>query len=541
MTFTLTGQAGILFLTFALSVLAAWLVWDRRAVGGATFLVLFMLAAAEWSLAAALEAASVDLQAKILFSTLEYVGSGSCGVLLLLVASHFAHKTGWLTRFHRVAIWVLPVFGVALAATNGWHGLVWTGFSEAPGLSNAIVYGHGPGFFAYVILLYVYLAAASALLVPVAVRASAGQRRRAITLLASLSVTWAGSAIYLFAPGLFPGLNLAPISFLASGTILLIGIFPLRLFELIPVARDTLVDSMSDGVLVIDEAGRIVDMNAVACDMLDGLPRSIGEFASEVLAPWPGLLAGILQHGSFHAEFLLRDDPALMADVRVSPVRPARQGRGGRLVVMRDNTRRHAAQMALQDANQRLETLKEELREQAIRDALTGLFNRRYLDEMLPGILDRAQHRGETVAAMIFDIDHFKLVNDQHGHRAGDLLLQKLGRRMQAAVRADDIACRYGGEEFVIILPGADLDAAIARAEIIRGAFAEGSRLHEGRGKAVTLSVGIALFPPHGMTRDELLDAADAALYEAKDGGRNRICVAEPSAEVAVAAESASS
>ena len=407
MTFTLTGQAGILFLTSALSLFAAWLVWDRRAVTGGTFLVLFMLAAAEWSLAAALEAAAVDLQAKVLFSTLEYLGSGSCGVLLLLVASHFSHRTRWLTRFHRVVIWILPVFGVALAATNAWHGLVWSGFSEASGLSNAVVYAHGPGFYVYVGLLYTYLAAASALLVPVAVRASAGQRRRAITLLASLSVTWAGSAIYLFAPGLFPGLNLAPISFLASGTILLIGILPLRLFELIPVARDTLVDSMSDGILVIDAAGRIVDMNGVACEMLGGLPRSIGESAYEVLAPWPELLDGIIQDHSTHAEFLLRDDPALMADVRFSPVRPARQGRGGHLIVMRDNTRRHAAQLALQDANQRLEILKEELREQAIRDALTGLFNRRYLDEMLPGILERAQSRGGAGAAMLFDIDRF--------------------------------------------------------------------------------------------------------------------------------------
>ena len=526
MTFTLTGQAGILLLTSALSVFAAWLVWDRRAVTGGTSLALFMLAAAVWSLAAALEASATGLQAKILFSTLEYVGSGSCGVLFLLVASHFSHKTNWLTPFHRAVIWILPVLGVALAATNALHGLVWTGFSEAPGLSNAIIYGHGPGFFLYVGLLYVYLAAATGLLVPVAVRASAGQRLRAITLLASLSATWAGSAIYLFLPDLFPGLNLAPISFLASGTILLIGILPLRLFELLPVARDTLVDSMSDGILVIDAAGRIIDMNGVACEMLGELPRSIGEPAAEVLAPWPVLLAGISHNGSSHAEFLLRDDPPLMADVRISPVRPVRQGRGGHLIVMRDNTRRHAAQMALQDANQRLEILKEELREQAIRDALTGLHNRRYLDETLPGILESARSRGETVAAMMFDIDHFKSVNDRHGHRAGDLLLKDLGRLMQASVRPADMACRYGGEEFVVILPGADLETAIDRTEAIRRAFAEKSLSYSAIDKAVTLSVGIALFPPHGMTRDELLHAADEALYEAKDAGRNRISVA---------------
>jgi diguanylate cyclase (GGDEF)-like protein/PAS domain S-box-containing protein len=171
--------------------------------------------------------------------------------------------------------------------------------------------------------------------------------------------------------------------------------------------------------------------------------------------------------------------------------------------------------------------LRETLRQQSIRDSLTGLFNRRYLDETLPREILRATRTGSTLGVMMVDIDHFKQLNDTHGHDAGDAVLSALGRFLQQQVRGDDIACRYGGEEFTLILPGASLDAVCDRAEQLRvGVQSLVVRFNNTQLDTITLSLGIAMWPQHGETEDIVLQAADAALYRAKQGGRNRVEIA---------------
>ena len=214
----------------------------------------------------------------------------------------------------------------------------------------------------------------------------------------------------------------------------------------------------------------------------------------------------------------------------MSPLLGRDRRASGFLVVLRDITARHAAETKLQDAHQRLEShverieaLQAKLQEQAIRDALTGLFNRRYLDEVLPRSLERAASERGALSAVMLDIDHFKQINDRYGHEEGDRVLEILGRLLLERTRPGDIACRYGGEEFVVILPGASLDVARTRAEGLLTAFLA---LSTEQGHPVTLSAGVAAFPLHGETEDELLRSADEALYAAKLAGRN--CVRVP-------------
>jgi two-component system, cell cycle response regulator len=175
---------------------------------------------------------------------------------------------------------------------------------------------------------------------------------------------------------------------------------------------------------------------------------------------------------------------------------------------------------------QQLMSAREALREQAIRDALTGLFNRRYLEESLERELRRAEHGHEHLSVLMLDIDHFKGFNDTHGHPAGDALLKQLGALLEARTRREDVACRYGGEEFVLILPGAPLDVALRRAENLRQSVSEAMVESEGqRLGAVSISVGVACFPEHGPDARALLAAADQALYRAKNEGRDRVVV----------------
>jgi diguanylate cyclase (GGDEF)-like protein len=199
----------------------------------------------------------------------------------------------------------------------------------------------------------------------------------------------------------------------------------------------------------------------------------------------------------------------------------------GGLVVMAANLRqRYLEQIDWQ--TQQLVQSEARLRELAIRDPLTGLFNRRYLEETLTLEMLRARRKQYPIGIIMADIDHFKPFNDIHGHIAGDAVLILVGTFLRTQVRSSDVACRYGGEEFILILPEASPEITEMRAESIRRDIKKIPVEYDGQTlEAVTLSLGVAAFPAHGLTIDSVLRAADAALYRAKLDGRDRIVVAE--------------
>lgn len=167
--------------------------------------------------------------------------------------------------------------------------------------------------------------------------------------------------------------------------------------------------------------------------------------------------------------------------------------------------------------------LRESLRMQSIRDPLTGLFNRRYMEETLERELHRMARHKRALGLIMLDIDHFKQFNDTYGHLAGDSILQKIGHVLKESTRGEDIACRFGGEEFILILPEANSDSIIQRAEHLRETIHDLTVLYHGQEMGrVSVSVGISCYPVHGITTEELIRAADAALYQAKQFGRNR-------------------
>ncbi|MFB2938700.1 diguanylate cyclase [Aerosakkonemataceae cyanobacterium BLCC-F154] len=183
-----------------------------------------------------------------------------------------------------------------------------------------------------------------------------------------------------------------------------------------------------------------------------------------------------------------------------------------------------AEQIALAFANLKLH---EALQQQSIRDPLTSLFNRRYLEESLEREMSRAQRKQQSVGIIMLDVDHFKRFNDTFGHDAGDTLLRELGIFIKKNIRGSDIACRFGGEEFLVILPEASLEVTMQRAEQIREGIKH-INLHSRQQQlgTITLSLGVAIFPENGMTGEMVIQAADSALYQAKAQGRDRVIVA---------------
>lgn len=182
-----------------------------------------------------------------------------------------------------------------------------------------------------------------------------------------------------------------------------------------------------------------------------------------------------------------------------------------------------AGQVALSLANLKL---REKLRDQSLRDPLTGLFNRRFFEESLDRELRRATRKKSSLALLFIDIDHFKKFNDSFGHDAGDMVLQEVAEVFREHFRSEDVVCRFGGEEFAVLLPDSGSTDAYRRAEELR-AKVESRRL-EFRGRSldrVTISIGIADVPEHAATPEELLRAADQSLYFSKRTGRNRVTI----------------
>jgi diguanylate cyclase (GGDEF)-like protein len=209
----------------------------------------------------------------------------------------------------------------------------------------------------------------------------------------------------------------------------------------------------------------------------------------------------------------------------------------GCVVLARANQRRDAMAENLRALNRKLEDKvsqrTEELRQQAIRDPLTGLFNRRYLDETLPREVHRALRDNMPLAVVMIDLDHFKRFNDEWGHEAGDAVLLGAAELLLDGLRASDIACRFGGEELLVVMPGADTAEAVRRITAIAGEMRKLATRVMGRElPPITFSAGVAIVPDHGGEAETVVRAADRAMYLAKETGRDRVVVARPPGSV---------
>jgi len=219
-------------------------------------------------------------------------------------------------------------------------------------------------------------------------------------------------------------------------------------------------------------------------------------------------------------------------EMTIAPVRNERGEITHFIAIKQDISERKRIEVDLQDANRRLnfqmkeiQTLQEKLQEQAIRDPLTSLYNRRFLEENLDRELAHARRDEKNMCIAMIDVDNFKSFNDRYGHKAGDMILKSLGDILLANTRKSDVSCRFGGEEFVVVMPNATTEGARKRAHHWRKAFQLLQNSFNGQELQATISVGLASFPEHGDDWETVLNAADKALYESKRRGKNRVTV----------------
>jgi diguanylate cyclase (GGDEF)-like protein/PAS domain S-box-containing protein len=519
-----------LFLTATISIITIFFVWQRRSTPATLPLLGVLFAVTEWSFAAALETISPEVQSKIFWSVVAYVGITTSPVFLLMFTIEYNRSEKWMTLPRLSGFLIIPLLSTLAAATNEWHHALWTDVVLPPH-SNFAVYGHGGWFWIHISYSYVLLMVGTFILLRAFYRFAAAYRRQIGVFLFSLTIPWLSNIIYIFDLSPVSGMDLTPVAFASTGLIIAWSMYRFQLFDLVPVARERMIENMNVGVIVLDAQNRIVDINPAAQRFIgEAANHAIGKYAKEVLSAWAALVNHYRDVQETRAEICARLEPPLHLELQIAPLYDRYQQFSGRLITLHNITARILAEEAAHHAHKKLQaqlseiqSLQADLREQAIRDPLTNAFNRRYMIESLERELARASREHSPLSIVMIDIDHFKNVNDTFGHKAGDLMLNALCDLVRERTRGMDMLCRYGGEEFVVVLPGATLVDAHQRAQEWRATFENLRVRHEGKEMRATISLGVAAFPQSGETIDEILRVVDSALYAAKSEGRNRV------------------
>jgi diguanylate cyclase (GGDEF)-like protein/PAS domain S-box-containing protein len=519
----------ILFLSALLSIVVGVFVWQRRTVSGGLMLSLLLFAIAEWCFFAGLETMAVDIPTKVFWGKVAYIGIVSSSTFLLLFTIEYSQIINLFPSSRYPFLWIIPVISLILAFSNELHWLLWSGYSPIPGEPYRLIYHRGPFFWVMLTYMYAELAVSLAIIIRDLI-VFHGQYRRQVKWILGASI-FPITANVLYVSGFIPGLDLTPVGFALTGAFICWSLFRLQLIDLTPISHHALIENLADGMMVLDNQFRILDINPTARRILNiNSNEAIGKPSSLILKDWPELVSLSNQPLTTQVENQMVVNTNKYYHVLISPMLDNRNHRFGNLVILHDISQQKNVEFALQKANERLQSqlaeiqhLQENLRQQAIRDSLTGLFNRRYLEETLERELSRAARKKYPLSLLMLDIDHFKKVNDTYGHAAGDEVLQSLGKHLLSYTRKLDIACRFGGEEFVLALAETNAASALKRAEEWRTAIEKMNVVHAATTIHITVSIGIAVYPQHAANMKDLLSAADQALYTAKKTGRNRV------------------
>ena len=328
-------HAGALFVSTVLSIWAAVLARTKRSVPGSSAFAWLMLATAWWSFTSAMHVLVPDREARIVIAKFQYLAVAPIGVLWLLFATKYS-RAAWVgDRILRAVVWIIPAATLTLAATNERHDFYWSAITEVSTASGTrLVYSGGPWYWVHATFSYVLLLVGTLMLMRGLRRFPPPYRRQTAMILAGVIVPWAGNVIYL-ARMLGPGVDPTPLAFAVSGICFTWGMYRYRLFGLVPVARDMVLDSMDDGVLVLDSQRHLVDLNAAAERYTGCTPASFGRPVEEVVSWWSQAVTEERPMDEVPAVVKVEPGPRYF-EIKVSPVRDTERRFAGWLVIIHD-------------------------------------------------------------------------------------------------------------------------------------------------------------------------------------------------------------
>lgn len=407
--------------------------WNRRGAPGAVELAATMLSLCVWSGTYAFRwlAQSPGMASFWLDAT--YIGVVTVPTALLFLVLRFTGNERVLKSMPPVFFAIEPVLTLIFLFTDNLHGLFYGGQRA----SGAILNG-GPWFWFNVVYSYGLNLMAFTLLIRQIMHSRNFLQKQAFIILIGLGLPWAASILSLVGYSPFPGLDLTPFIFTASGIVFAYGLFRTGFLDIVPIARDTLVEKMVEGLMVIDGKSRIVDLNPAAVRIFGLEGPILGRQIQEILPQLPQSAMPATSSGETRTVFNSEADPDRHIEVQTSPLSGKGNRNLGRLILFRDITDRKRTE--------------DELVYRSTHDVLTGLSNRQHFESES----ERIRSAGiAPVGVVMMDVDELKDVNDRLGHNAGDELLKAAARIISSNVNPGNFAARIGGDEFVVILPGA--------------------------------------------------------------------------------------
>ena len=472
------------------------------------------IAASVYSFGYAFELTAQTVRHALVYMRIEYLGIAFLPTFGLLTAFEFTGKR-W-SPGSRPAIAMLAFSALTLVGmhTTGLHRLYYADLLLTKvGALTIIQITRGPWYTVAMTYANLVLVLGVVVVARSIVTAPADLRAGHWLFLAGFALM--GLSSNACAAGLSPyGVDLTPYGFMVMNALLLIGLRPGQVFDLVSIAKSRVFDGMNDIVVIIDRSNRVADYNPALHQIIPKRGSGyVGEPLPVVFDKHPEIAEFATAHWDGEANIALADGTGRVFKARIHTV-----GQNSR----RKGTRVLAKYLTMTNITKEM-TMVQTMKDLADLDGLTGIANYRSFHDRVEQ-LTGGQLVGRLTSMIMLDIDHFKAVNDTYGHKAGDMVLQRVASLLSQNIRAQDILARYGGEEFIIAIPDIGADGAVALAERLRRSVSAFEEIYEGQSIKITASFGVACGTTGpGFSMESLIKNADRALYEAKRSGRNAV------------------
>ena len=483
------------------------------------------IGASAYSFGYAFELTAQTVQQALVYVRIEYLGIAFLPAFGLLTALEFAGKRWSPSSRPAVALLALSTLTLVGMHTTNLHRLYYADLLlTRVGTLTIIQITRGPWYTATMTYSNLMLVLGAVVVARSIVTAPADLKAGHWLFLAGFVLM--GLSSNACAAGLSPyDVDLAPYGLMVMNVLLLIVLRPGQVFDLVSIAKSRVFDDMDDIVVIIDRSSRVADYNPALHQIVPEQGRDYtGQPLPMVFERYPKIAEFAATRWDGEADIALNDGTGRVFRVRLHTVGQSNRRRGRQML---------AKYLTMTDITKEM-TMVRTMKDLADLDALTGIANRRSFYDQIEQLIG-GQRVGCPISVIMLDIDHFKSVNETYGHKAGDMVLQRIASLLSQNIRAQDILARYGGEEFIIAIPDMGASEAVALAHRLRMSISAFEEIYEGQPIKVTASLGVACDTTGpGFDMESLMRTADGALYEAKSSGRNAVVLSSARSSSAV-------
>ena len=493
----------------------AFTIWKMRAAKSLAYFSAMTFFAGIWALGYLLGFFNTDLAVKLVMLRFEYLGNIMAVYFWLLFAIYYTKHERWLNPFGWFVLSIIPLLTMLQILYVDQHTFYYTSY-QLGSMQGLVVFEkvYGPGFYLWAVFAYLMTLLGGLLLIRGMIFTPGRARKLSFGILLVVLTPLIPNLLYLTNNNPIAPYDPTSIAFVIIEFVLFASLRWIRFLDVVPVAHDLVLNNLTSGVIILDNGLHVMEMNPAAEKILNCTESlAVNKPVSDLFPAQQHLLEQIQGTTEYKTEINIAQTGNY--EFQAFPIINKANEMQGRVIMLYDITAWKLAEL--------------ELRKQAITDPLTGIYNRGHFFTLAEASFQQAKRYHNALSILMIDLDHFKKVNDTYGHAAGDMALQSFASYLMNNMRGADICGRYGGEEFVILMPETSSDSAVHKANSIRKWVEEHPIRVNGHLISLTISVGVAEIDVESDKKvDALINRADEALYAAKREGRNRVaCFSE--------------